>query len=364
MINKIIILIICLVFSCSKPTVKPQYLMSEYPEINQLEQQDHVACENLKLNLNQSSNLNNNLYWHCRLSFSKFHLEIKPVFPKQIELNKKITDLITKISLLISKNQQTSIENEINKIDESDHKKCIKFGYDPQSQDQLKVEEYYQCRKNLIELYYSDPPFGNEEYRNYQINSYNIGFVIDKRIKQSFEENKKLLSAHPECQNFRPNSENFKKCVASLSAFQICLKDSLTKFREIEASEKIVCQRQAYIRYNDEMIKENERTENYIKNRNLNADRDNRNNFESIGIKEQDFMAKDKKKNLEEEYVSKLNKINNTNNNIYSKYEISRLRKNFIINCINFIDNKLSIKKQELTNSCNNIKFISEKNNN
>jgi len=357
----IFLIILFAIISCTKPRIKPEYILSEYLDINLLEEKDHKACIDLKLNLDNINNINSNLYWHCRLSFSKFHLEVQPVFPKQFELNQKITDLITKISILISKNQETNITREINKIDESDHKKCIKFGYDANSFDQLKVEEYYQCRKNLIELNYSDPPFGNEEFKKYQNKTYNIGYVIDKRIKKSFEDNQKILNNNPECKNFRPSSDDFKKCISSISEFQQCIQESLVKFREIEASEKIVCQRQAYIRFNDEMIKDSDRTEKYIANRNKNGDRDNRNSFESIGINEKDFLGKTSKKIVEEEYISNISKINNDNNNIYSKYEISRLRKNFIINCINFIDKSIIEKKQDMLNNCKKLKFTSEK---
>jgi hypothetical protein len=361
-LNKTIIFLFITIFSCAKPKIKPPYLLSEYPEINFLELKDHQACTSLKLNLDEANNLDSKLYWHCRLSFSKFHIEIQAVFPNQIEFNKKITDLITKISLIISKNQESNVSREINKIDENDHKKCIKLGYSPNSLDQFKIEEYYQCRKNLIELNYSEPPFSIEEYKNYQTKKYNIGFVIDKRIKKSFEENQNMLKANPECQNFRPYSDDFKKCIDSIEEYKQCLKNSLSKFREIEANEKIVCQRQAYIKYNDEMIRESERVDNYIKNRNNNADRDNKNNFESIGINEKDFVGKTTKKIIEEEYISKLNKINNTTNGIYSKQEISRLRKNFIINCVNFIDNKLVQKKLELNKNCESLKFTKKEN--
>ena len=109
------------------------------------------------------------------------------------------------------------------------------------------------------------------------------------------------------------------------------------------------------------MIKDSDRTEKYIANRNKNGDRDNRNSFESIGINEKDFLGKTSKKIVEEEYISNISKINNDNNNIYSKYEISRLRKNFIINCINFIDKSIIEKKQDMLNNCKKLKFTSEK---
>ncbi len=359
--------------SCTKKIRQP-YIISDYFDIQQLEEYDHQSCANLKLNFDKSQNVESKLYWHCRLSFSKYHLEINPVFPRQQEFNQKITDLIAKISIKISRNQETNIEKAINKIDEKDHRQCNKMGYYPDAKDQAKIEEYYLCRKNLIELNYTELPFGNKKYAEYQNKSYNIAFVIDKRIKESIKQNQEKLEKNPECSSFRTYSDDFEKCVKSLDLYKNCLAESNVKILEKEGSEKIICQKQAYVRFNDEMIKNDERVDLEIINRNKNSDKQNKHNFESNGINEKDFIGKVPKKKDEkilseqdalearikkwEEEKKKGNKIQNNSNNIYSKHEIARLRREFISSCLKIIDADLSIYKKNIYEKCEKIKYL------
>jgi hypothetical protein len=359
--------------SCAKKIQQP-YIISNYLDIQQLEEYDHKSCANLKLNFDKSNIVESKLYWHCRLSFSKYHLEINPVFPRQQEFNQKISDLIAQISIKISRNQETNIEREINKIDEKDHRQCNKMGYYPDAKDQTKIEEYYLCRKNLIELNYSELPFGNQKYAEYQNKSYNIAFVIDKRIKESIKQNQEKLEKYPECSNFRTYSDEFEKCVKSLDLYKNCITESNIKILDKEGSEKIICQKQAYIRFNDEMIKNDERVDLEIINRNKNSDKQNKNNFESIGINEKDFIGKAPKKKDEkklseqdaledrikkwEEERAEENKIKNNSDNIYSKHEIAKLRREFISSCLKIIDADLSIYKKNIYEKCEKIKYL------
>ncbi|NBX53036.1 MAG: hypothetical protein EBT63_05250 [Proteobacteria bacterium] len=353
---KTLTILLC-VFMLSCANKKRPYLISNFSDINSLEEVDHQTCVKLKLNFDKNNNIDSKLYWHCRLSFSKFHLEVYPVLPRQIEFNQKISDLVTQISLIISKNQENNIVKEVNKLEEIDHKKCLKLGYDNQSKEQIKVEEYYQCRKNLIELNFAEPPFSNNQYQKYHNKSYDIAFVIDKRIKKSFDENQKKIAENPECTSFKPSSDDFKKCSDSVMNFQKCLNDSNKKITETEAKEKIICQKQAYLRFNDEMIKEEDRVDNKIKNRNLNSDRDNRNNFESFGINENDFLGKAEKEKVAQENIKKISKIDNSTRGIYSKQEISWLRKKFIVSCMTTINSKNEIDKKNFIKDCEKLKY-------
>jgi hypothetical protein len=232
------------------------------------------------------------------------------------------------------------------------------MGYHQDAKDQLKIEEYYLCRKNLIELNYAEPPFNNEEYLEYQNKSYNIAFVIDKRIKDSIKQNQEKLEQYPECKNFKTFSDDFKKCVKSLDSFKTCVTESKIKTLEKEGLEKLICQKQAYVRFNDNMIKNSDRVDLEIETRNYNSDRDNKNNFESIGINEKDFLGKELKKKviIEDEKIK--NTVNNNNDNIYSKYEISKLRKKFISSCLKIIDKKIKNYEENLMQQCQKIKYL------
>lgn len=289
----LILILFLTVFACTKK-IRPLYLISENSNINKYEDFDHQACLDLKLNFDNNSNINSKLYWHCRLSFSKFHLQNNPILPRQIEFNSQISDLIAKISLKISTNQESFILQQINKIDDLDNKKCLKMGYLPDHKNQIKLEQYYQCRKNLIELYYSELPFNNPQYQQYQDKTYDIAFVIDKKIKQSIDDKNSKITNNPKCSNFHVDSDDFLKCIQSIKDYEKCQIDASIKIKELDSDNKIKCQKQAYIRFNDEMIKSKERDELEIMVRNLKSDRDNRNNFESIGINENDFVGKSK----------------------------------------------------------------------
>jgi len=153
--------------------------------------------------------------------------------------------------------------------------------------------------------------------------------------------------------------------------FKNCIIETNSKIIEREASEKIICQKQAYIRYNDEMIKDDERADLEIINRNKNSDKQNKQNFESNGINEKDFIGKtknenkpEKKQTLEEkikeweEASKERNKIQNDSKNIYTKHEISRLRREFIYSCVKIIDNDLMALKKDLNKKCEQIKFL------
>ena len=372
---KTLIFFSILIFASCAKKIRQDYIISDYLDIQLLEEYDHNSCANLKLNFDKSQNIESKLYWHCRLSFAKYHLELNPIFPRQQEFNQKISELVAKISIKISRNQESSMEREINKIDEKDHQQCNKMGYYPDAKDQIKIEEYYLCRKNLIELNYSDLPFGNQKYAKYQNKSYNIAFVIDKRIKESIRINQEKLEKYPECSNFKTFSDDFEKCVKSLDLYKNCVTESRIKILEKEASEKIICQKQAYIRFNDEMIKNDERVDLEILNRNKNSDKQNKQNFESNGVNEKDFIGKSEKKDdnkiklseqelLEikikewEEIQKKKKEIKNNYDNIYTKQEISKLRRNFIYSCTKVIDEKLQIYKNEMLEKCEKIKYL------
>jgi hypothetical protein len=119
------------------------------------------------------------------------------------------------------------------------------------------------------------------------------------------------------------------------------------------------------------MIKNDERVDLEIINLNKNSDKQNKQNFESNGINEKDFIGKTKnenepvkKQNLEEkikeweEASKEKNEIQNDSKNIYSKYEISKLRREFISSCIKIIDNDLLTLKNDLNKKCEQIKYL------
>jgi hypothetical protein len=350
-----------IISACSKK--RPHYYVSEIPNINKFEEYDHKACIDLKLNFDNQENIESKLYWNCRLSFSKFHLETNPILPRQIEFNTQLSDLIAKISLKVSRNQQNFLQQEIEKIDRLDHFKCLSMGYNLDDKNQIKIEEYYLCRKNLIELNYSEPPFGNEEYAKYQNKSYNISYIIDKKISDSMKRNLEKIEKNPDCKKYHPDSIDFEKCVRSIEDYKKCLNDGNIIIKTKENNFNVTCQKQAYHRFSDDMIKKNERNDLEILNRNLNSDSQNKNSFESIGINEKDFKGKSKeiiekeKQEINPIFLNDPKAVNNSFSDIYSKEEISRLRKKFILNCTSLLNREIRLDKEALSEKCEKIKY-------
>ena len=168
--------------------------------------------------------------------------------------------------------------------------------------------------------------------------------------------NQKILEANPQCSNFKPRTPEFAKCLDDFKKYNQCLIDNNLEVRKQESNQKIICQKQAYIRFSDEMIIESERVDNAISIRNQNSDRDNRYSFGSMGIDEDDFLAKNLKEEKKKEIIKKLSDIQNHKNNIYSKQEISRLRRSFISNCVKIINKDLDEMRLNLNKNCDKIK--------
>ena len=74
-------------------------------------------------------------------------------------------------------------------------------------------------------------------------------------------------------------------------------------------------------------------------------------------IRSEEEILEAKIKEWEEQSKNK-DKTQNNNLNIYSKQEISKLRREFISSCVNVIDKDLSIYKKEVLEKCHKIKYV------
>jgi hypothetical protein len=77
-----------------------------------------------------------------------------------------------------------------------------------------------------------------------------------------------------------------------------------------------------------------------------------------MGIKEKDFLGKTKREEINTKVDEIKSRIENNNRNIYTKYEISKLRRSFISSCVKIIDDNLKIYKKELNQKCQKIKYV------
>ncbi len=360
-VTKILILVFCLGFSCThekKPDVNP-HILSNIPHIKAFEEQDHNFCSDLKINFDKSIDLQSSLYWRCRLSLAKQRIRTDNA-PDSKNLNLEISDLVTKISLKLADTPESILINENNKMDDRDHQKCLKMGYQIYTEDQAKIDDYFACRRALILDYKLIPPFGNLQYLEYPNHSYNVGFVVDRYLEKSSERLNAAKEQYPTCIKFHLDSNNYKNCTAAQDRSRQCFSEISKKKFLKEMEEKVLCQKMAYVKFPNSMLKEDDQKKADIERITNNSDFYNNNSFSAIGVEGKDFasLAKNKKdeeenKKTEEELINKKNKEINSKAKLYEKFELTRLRQKYIFLCQKEADSKILKYIYELEDSCN-----------
>ena len=348
-------LFLLLAASCHKPA--DPYILSLIPQIRSLEMRDHQFCVSLKLNVDREENLNSSYYWRCRLSFARYRLSEGNPTPQQARRDLEINDLITKISLKVNETSETFLSRENKKIDNRQHNKCLAMGFTLYTEDQAKIDDYFSCRKALVEDLRLLPPFKNPEYLNYPNSDYDLGYVIDRRLE---EETKKYLqekAKYPTCVKYGLYSENFRRCTAAWDNARQCLSEIERKIFLKEWEEKTTCQKQAYTRFSDDMIKQDDliTKQEEIHRTNKKSDFYNQYDFASIGIDGTLFLAEAQQEKEEEEKKKakkdKAKKIN-SKKELYTKYELTKLRQTYAVSCQKKSSNEIEKFKQNLKSSC------------
>lgn len=337
---------------CKTNQEQDPYLLSNIDSVRLLEKQDHEACVSFKLNFDRKDNYLNRAYWYCRLSFAKYRLSSGGnVNPMQVKMDLEMRDLITKISLKIASTPESTVIRENQKLDNRDHKKCLAMGFELDTEDQTKIEDYFACRKVLIDEREVVPPYGNLEYLQYKNYSYNIGFVVDQRVSQAIANYNEVKEKYPTCVIYNFHSLNFKRCTAAQDEARKCSAEIEGKKFRREAEEKVMCQKQSYLRFSDSMLKEDDQKKLEIERRNKNSDYYNNQSFSSMGIDGTEFFAPDEI----EKKVKKTSQKNNSKAGIYEKFELTKLRQKFIRACQNEAMSRVENFVAEQKKSCDDL---------
>ena len=340
----------CILISC---VAKPNFIIGNNRYLAKIETQDHQSCLNLKINFHNNANLENQQYWQCRLALAKDKLFNNPSDTKQQKHNEKIVYLLNKISEKLADKQPSLLEREVAKLDEAHHQQCKNMGYESETEDKNKIDSYLQCRQSLIDNYLSEPPYDNPSYLPYQYKNYNLNYILSKRIKISSENKQKITQEYPKCQSYALYSSELKKCIEYQKQAKTCYQENLRNIILQERDAKLICQQQANIRFGDNLLIL-EKSIDYIKEKNYKSDLVYKFNFESMGLDEFDFISKQEKKKLEQEQEQQQEEENNFNNNdfLYNRYELSQIRKKYVLSCHKFVDNKLLQDKNNLDKKC------------
>jgi len=312
--------------SCQKKIIIPPYILSVSSEIQKFESEDNFSCNNFNLFFDSVENQSRELYWRCRLSYAKIR-QNNFVEPMSIR-DQEMSGLIAKISSTLLEEKNSNLNEELEKIDAIDHQKCLELGFTTETDDKQKIDKYFLCRKRLIEQESDSFPFGNLQYAEIQNRSYNLGYVVNQSIYKAKENEISKKQSYPECKNFQVFSDDFKKCVQRTEKISFCLSSVKTKKLAIQLNQSFVCQKQAYIRFGNELLKDENKKMAAIARRNYISDYQNNLNFDGLGIDEQIFTP-DYKPEAGRTNISNPSKSNQQESESFFKIDLKKVTSAF-----------------------------------
>ncbi len=322
-------------------------------EMKMAEEQDNKFCEALQLEINGKGDFKNKSYWHCRLTVAKTRIKVGAASPKDIGFNQEINNSIIRILAKISETSDHPLIKITQKIEARQHKKCLDMGFVFDTTNQVKIDDYYSCRRALIEDTQNIPPFYNADYIPYPTKSYNLPLVIDARIDSKVKKYKDAEIENPSCMQFYNQADDYKKCLKRIENSKSCLTQIDKKKFKKEMEEKISCQKRSYLQFPDEFLKGDIASKEAIKKAKNNSDYYNKNNFASIGIDSLSKFDADAKR-VKEVEVAKKNA--NSKNGIYSKLELTKLRQQYVEMCQKDADFIMTQYIHSLKNDCEALK--------
>lgn len=353
---QILILLFLLCSACAKPKPNP-FLISPNYNIQILERKDHQFCSALKIDHNQTTLMQSRQYWGCRLSMTKHHI-LKSRSSKAITHNLGLNDLINKIKVRIANLPESIIHHANSKIDEKQHKKCLELGYEVATEDNGKIDDYFSCRSALIEDYKLLPPYRKSQYMKYPNKHYNLNFAITRRIENKLAQYNEQKKLYPTCVKYNIYNPNFKLCTEAQDASKECHQNIEKSRYKKELKDKINCQRLSYVHFPNRLIKFEEEKENKANQTNYKSDYYNNNNFAALGLDEESFQSKEEEK--EEDKTGKIpvevEKSINNDNELYSKFEITKLREKYILKCQQSVDHTMKKFIEEEKFKCEQLK--------
>lgn len=349
------LLLLVVVFSCAEK-IDP-FFLSQNPQIRNFELHDHQVCTALKVNIEGKSNEMSPNYWRCRLAFAKYRIAYENPTPLQQTRNGIFGDLVNKIMQKISTFSEPFLLQETRKIDNHHHNQCLSLGFKFETDNQAEIDEYFFCRRALIEEQQKVPAFGNQEFLAFPNKEYDLTFAVNQRIDKNLKLFKFYQEKYPACVKYNIHSENFKRCIKAEDNSRQCYAEIDRKIFKKEWERKIKCQKQAYTRYGDELLKDHENlSEKEIKTRNKNSDFFNRNSLSSIGLGEKNFVSKEKLQEMkdqeEKSRKEKAAKKTNSKLELYDKYELTKLRQQYIFACQNKSNDEIFNYSASLKKSC------------
>ena len=397
MIKYLTIILVIISFGCNKFSKQSdqkdqkEFILSNSPEINQLEILDHELCTIITKNKDIKNLKNQTNYWKCRINTAKSridHYNIKKNHNKaELETIENLKKLIEKIFQKLMKISDEFIIEKNQRINKIHHNQCQEIlGISYKDMNPATYENYLNCRKSLLKSYESLPAFGKLSYLKYPNKSYNLINIVKRNIDEDILNQKIQNEEYPECSKFNIKSRNFKNCTESSKKSKQCFSEVIKKRFLQEVKLKSLCHQQAYSRFPYELLKKSTEFDSREEQQNklLLADDKNKSSFYSLGLNKSDIEkfqlkineeksleAEEKNidKNIDKNKAEKEDKnnqgsifskdeelkITNSSKNLYSKAELVVVQQKYIEECMVNKESELSKFNQKLEEDCEKI---------
>lgn len=358
------------------------FLASSDNEIQKIDKEDHQFCVSLGLDFGEDE-LKTEIYWRCRVALANNKIKPDALTPEELRHNITLKKLVADIAKNYNASSEKWSDNRNSLLDNNDHKSCVTQGHNIDSLEPVAVEDYFICRRRLINNQQMIPPYRKIEYFKRPQDTYNIGLAVNKKTDSDIAKFEAVKAEYPKCVTLDFRSEEFKICKSEYDQQRKCLsKIEGLKFKR-ELQEKTSCQKKSYVRFPDSMLKDDSTRAQEIAHAKTAADLSNSNNFFSIGIdadqmgkfsseegemKKDDnqSLAKDAKASVAKEVdkknssqiadaKTKIVKNFNTKDDLYSKIDLTKLRQQFIFSCQEAINSPLASYGNKLRDECNSI---------
>lgn len=295
-------------------------------------------CISIGLDFDSNDPIRTEMYHRCNIELIKQAKIKDPLQPYQIYYNRDLSKFIEAENSKLDRATENLNYYRNNILDISDHKECIKRGYDNSIFDADKMESYYNCRKSLVSSLLLD----NKNSISIQ-NSYSVAFAINKKQDQEIKNQKQFAKSYPVCSKLRYQSDEAKKCKLDFDNNNICKQNNRKKSIILKMRMNKGCQERLYSKLPDSLL---------IKDKNYNEKYNRKNYLTDLYLNPSlhDFLKNEKtkasfeakkEKGEKEEAKKEENLINNKNTQIYDKKELVSLRRQYIIGCTSVIDDKI-----------------------
>ncbi len=325
--------------------------------IKSLDESTNKYCTDLGLNFSRENPIRSEMFFRCKIELAKRAKIQNPIKPNEMAFNQDLEKFIE----IQDQQYMNSIENlnyyRNSILNNSHHKICQKKGYDFDSLQQDKIEEYLNCRESLIMTFELKPAYQSYQDLNYPQNSYNINFVINEKQDQEIKKAREFAKKYPFCSNLKIDSPKSIECKKAFDEKESCINNTKREYFFRKKRFQEICQQKLYIKLPESLLIEKKEKQTRAEKRNFNTDL-------HLNASYHQFLSNEKirnsfmfKKNEEENKKQKdvEQKINNSFKQLYTKHELTSLRKKFINSCMAQVKPKVEKFVKAGLKTCNSI---------